>query len=350
MNVRRNPPMPAIRRPSGLLMQWHLTDRCNLRCSHCYQQGYTDAGLDFAAWEKILDRFRAFIAARPDAPALRGHVTVTGGEPFAHPGLPRLIERLHAERQHYSFALLSNGTLIDDALARRLAAWQPAFVQVSLDGGEATHDRIRGAGNFHRACDGLRHLVRHGVRTMISFTAQRSNYREFPEVARIGRGIGVSRVWADRMIPDEASQHEESLSAEETREFCLLMQEARAGAQGSTTEISMKRALQFLVSDDASYRCTAGDTLIAVMPNGDVYPCRRLPLRAGNLLESPLEEIYDGALFRELRGIGCETPPPEACRPCAFAAVCRGGLRCLSHALRGDVRAADPGCWLTDDY
>ena len=42
---------------------------------------------------------------------------------------------------------------------------------------------------------------------MISFTAQRSNYREFPEVARLGRQLKINRVWADRLIPEGQAQH-----------------------------------------------------------------------------------------------------------------------------------------------
>ncbi len=342
------PPAPQTPplRPPRLLLQWHLTDRCNLRCSHCYQPEYRAAGLDFATWQTILAQFKSFIAAGPDRsarPAIRGHITVTGGEPFTRHDFPALLDLFAADQALYSFAILTNGTLIDADMARRLATWRPAFVQISLDGTAETHDRIRGTGNFARAVQALECLVSHNVPSVISFTAQRDNYREFAAVARLASELGVTRIWADRIIPEAADALGKALTAAETRELFELMAQARQAQRHTTTQIAMKRALQFLFADDAPYRCTAGDTLMTIMPNGDVYPCRRLPIAVGNLLETPLETLYDCATFRSLRA---PAALPAACAPCAFASLCRGGLRCLSHAVTGDPLQRDPGCWL----
>ena len=108
----------------------------------------------------------------------------------------------------------------------------------------------------------------------------------------------------------------------------------------------MHRALQFLVGDGFPYHCTAGDMLITVLPNGDVVPCRRLPITVGNVIETPLEQLYyESPMLRSLRdrdrvSRGCET--------CACESLCRGGLRCLSYAVTGDPFRADPGCWISD--
>ena len=102
--------------------------------------------------------------------------------------LPRLMERLAADAS-LSVAVLTNGTLIDAAIARRLRSWRPRFVQVSLDGDRATHDRIRGAGAFDRAVTGLECLVREDIPAFMAFTAHRDNYRDVP---RRWRAWGVS--------------------------------------------------------------------------------------------------------------------------------------------------------------
>ena len=110
---------------------------------------------------------------------IQGQITLTGGEPFVWKELPNLLDRITARRQQYGFAILTNGTLVDTARAEQLRNWGARFVQVSIDGDRATHDRIRGPGNFDRALAGIRHLVRAGVRTYISFTAHRQNYGNF---------------------------------------------------------------------------------------------------------------------------------------------------------------------------
>jgi radical SAM protein with 4Fe4S-binding SPASM domain len=225
---------------------------------------------------------------------------------------------------------------------------QPRFVQVSIEGTAATHDALRGAGTHAAALQGVRHLVAAGVRTMLAFTAHRANFREFPAVARLGSRLKVARVWADRLIPHGQGQGLAGLSPAETREFIELMRQTRLHADsalsarlGRSTEIALHRALQFLGGGPA-YRCTAADSLITVMPDGTLYPCRRLPIAAGNLHCTPLAELYDGPLFRRLR----DPVPAAGCEECAYEKLCRGGLRCLSQSLYGSPDRADPGCWL----
>jgi radical SAM protein with 4Fe4S-binding SPASM domain len=338
-------------RPSKLLLQWHLSDRCNLRCAHCYQDDYRDHGAGMDGWLAVLEQFRGFLGST--SPRIQGHITVTGGEPFAHPEFPDLLDRFAELREEFTFAILCNGTLIDAAMANRLATWRPRFVQVSIEGRPATHDALRGAGNHAAVVAAIRQLVAAGVRTMIAFTAHRDNFREFPDVARLGRQLKVARVWADRLIPQGQGEGLAGLSVDETREFIELLRQTRLDGEsalsqrlgrraGAVTEIALHRALQFLAGGPA-YRCTAAESLITVMPDGTLYPCRRLPINAGNLHQNSLESLYDGPLFRQLRD---PASVADGCESCVYERLCRGGLRCLAYAGSGSLTAADPGCWL----
>jgi radical SAM protein with 4Fe4S-binding SPASM domain len=259
-----------------------------------------------------------------------------------------LLRVFHNNREYFSFAILSNGSFIDAPMAQRLQALGPHFVQVSIEGGQATHDRIRGPGNFDRTISALRYMVKAGVRTFISFTAHRNNFREFAEVARLGSKLRVSRVWADRLVPSGSASAlaEQMLSPDETREFFEIMQAAQtelAQYWFNRTEIGMHRALQFLVAGGRPYHCTAGDSLVTVQANGDLYPCRRMPIRVGNLMETPLTELYYNCdLFCCLRDRGKTS---RGCQGCFYSTLCCGGLKCLSYAVTGDPFKADPGCW-----
>ena len=234
-------------------------------------------------------------------------------------------------------------------MADRLRDLGPKFVQVSIEGIQATHDGIRGPGTFERTVEAINHLVGAHVPAIISFTAHRKNFREFPEVARLGRQLGVNRVWADRLIPSGsgATLRDQVMTPDETREFFGLMLQARSESKRSwfrkNTEISMRRALQFMVGGGKPYHCGAGDSLITVQPNGDLYPCRRMPIRVGNLMEKSLSELYYSAdLFQSLRD---RNRVSGGCEGCSHADRCRGGLKCLSYAVTGDPFHADPGCW-----
>jgi len=333
-------------------MQWHLTERCNLRCAHCYQSSYQADELPLPDLLRILHQYTELLARwsrQVKSGPVRGHITVTGGEPFVRRDFLDLLGVFREQRQHYSFAILTNGSFMDASMARRLRKLAPAFVQVSIEGSRQTHDNIRGEGNFDRTVAAIKHLVRARIRTMISFTTNRQNFREFPEVARLGQRLRVSRVWADRLIPcgSGAAMREQMLTPGETREFFQLMHQARSDAQQRwfrRTEVAMHRALQFLVAGGTPYHCTAGDSLITVGPNGDLYPCRRMPIRVGNLMETSLAELYyESDLFRALRD---RSRISEGCEGCMSTKLCRGGLKCLSYAVSGDPFTADPGCWL----
>ncbi|MGC9966753.1 MAG: radical SAM protein [Syntrophobacteraceae bacterium] len=354
--------MAVLYRPGNMLLQWHITERCNLRCAHCYQSSFADDEMDYIGLLAVLEQFKELLISwkrQEDPVGVRGHLTVTGGEPFLRPDFMDLLRTLFANRGLFTFAILTNGSFIDHAAASRLKKLTPSFVQVSMEGGRETHDRIRGPGTFDRAVSGVRRLVKEGVRTFISFTAHRDNYLEFPVVVDIARRLKVARVWADRFIPPVSGSSRAddvqtpcTLSPLETLHFFRLMHQARGEKTMGNwfrlkqTEVAMHRGIQFLVGGGVPYRCTAGDSLICILPNGDVYPCRRMPVKIGNVLETPLAKIYHGSdILHALRDgdrIG------DGCRKCFFARACRGGLRCLSYALSGSPFEADPGCWLSE--
>lgn len=307
--------------------------------------------LDWASLMRIWDQFRELRAQVMDRRAgkpTRFHVSVTGGEPFVRADAMQLLETIAAEPTLCSLAVLCNGLFIDDTLACRLAKLRLSYVQVSIDGSEATHDQIRGEGAHARAVSGIRHLTRHGVPVMLSFTATRENYSEFADVARLGASLGVRRVWADRCIPLGRGASGESPGPEETQQLLQSMHRESTSihAKRGTTEIAMHRALQFLEAGGLPYRCTAGSGLVTVLANGDVCPCRRMPIVVGNVIETPLSDIYWGNdTFQRLRD---NDVIPEGCERCFYSRTCRGGLRCLSYATYGTPFVGDPGCWLRD--
>jgi radical SAM protein with 4Fe4S-binding SPASM domain len=219
---------------------------------------------------------------------------------------------------------------------------------VSVDGRRETHNSIRGAASHERAVAGVTLLVGAGIPTYLSFTAHRGNYRDFPAVAKLGRRLGVARVWSDRMVPcgkgDHAGEH--MLTPDETRQFIGLMERERRRGWLQHSPVVLHRSLQFTAAGTTPYRCSAGDTLVTVLPNGDVCPCRRLPLVAGNMHCQPLEYLYrNSELFRSLRD---RERVSNGCEKCFYAHTCGGGARCIAWALHGDPFRADPGCWLAD--
>jgi radical SAM protein with 4Fe4S-binding SPASM domain len=330
-----------------LLLQWHITERCGARCRHCYQNGQAQAELPLAQLLSILDQYKALLDQWRGLSRqhIGGHITITGGDPFMREDFFQLLENLAGHRKWFTFAVLTNGLAIDGPTARSLESLSPQFVQLSLEGGRSVHDHLRGEGSFDRTTAAIAQLVLAGIPTLIAFTAHKGNFREFSKVAAIGRKLGVTRIWADRLVPlgRGGAMASRMLNPRETWELFVRMDKERAETNGKT-RIAMHRALQFMVAGGEPYRCTAGDTLLTILSNGDLVPCRRMPIVAGNVLHTAMADLYFGAdLFRQLRD---RTHFNAECAMCRHASTCRGGLRCLAHAVYGDPFKADPGCWV----
>ncbi len=332
--------------PDHLLLQWHITDQCNLRCRHCYQEDYKESGPEFQHLLGILDQYEILLSSLGGSGrGTRGQINITGGEPFVRNDFLQLLQEIRG--RGIPFAILTNGTLIDRDMARFLKALAPRFIQLSLEGAQERHDAIRGEGNYARVVKTLGFLKKAGINTVVSFTAQRENFRDFPVVADLCRRHGVARLWSDRLIPPGAENRDaaNTLSPGEAREFFSIMATA-SGGQGSKRKsgIAMHRALQFLATGEKPYRCNAGYGLITVMPDGTVLPCRRMPIPVGNLFHTSLAKIYrQSEMLQNLRD---PTHVCSGCESCVHARGCNGGLRCLAYALTGDPFRADPGCWL----
>lgn len=319
-------------------LQWHITHRCNLRCSHCYQKDY-EAFSDFAGLMTVLEQYSRFLAAN----GLRGHVNLTGGEPLTSPHLFPLCREL--AKRDMSFAILTNGTLIDRDKALDIASLGPRYVQVSIDGDLRTHDRIRSEGSWLAAFDGIDRLREQGVPVLVSFTAQKSNCRQLPRVAKACREHDVNLLWWDRVVTDNEADRKRLALNQRQFEY-LLRQSGRLYEKHRTGDgksmIGCGRALQFLACPESGgYVCNAGRGLLAVTAEGNLMPCRRLPFILGNVFEKEMTDLVrDSDRIDRLRSPAL----PTGCNGCPHGEKCGGGSRCVTCGQTGDAFRRDVNC------
>ena len=331
------------------ILQWHLTERCNLSCTHCYQnEAIIRDELSLEENFMVVDKFVNFIKTLNQNSCSKGILNITGGEPFIYKDLEPLLEYISKFKEYLSFNFLSNGTLINNKTIALLEKYRPIFVQVSIDGDKNSHDKIRGVGAFETSMSGIKRLKESGIRVLISFTAHRQNYKDFPKVVKIANSAGVDSVWSDRMIPEGVGvgMQDELLSPKETFEYVRLMKFEQIKNRlnpFTKTVVATGRSLQFVPYIDNAHQCVAGKAIFTLLPNGVVLPCRRLPVDIGNIKDKTFEEIYyENEFVQKLR---VPNPKIEGCEGCSFEKSCKGGLRCLSYSITGDPFKKDPGCW-----
>lgn len=316
------------------VIQWHITHLCNLRCKHCYQEEYNNH-MKKEDFYIILDKIEHFL----DGKILYPQINLTGGEPLLHPNIFEFLEEV--VKRKIKFAILTNGTMIDKGMAKKIKYYNPLFVQISIDGVEGTHDNIRGNGNFEKALQGIDNLKSENIKVLVSFTAQKSNYKELKGLTKICQKHKVDKLWWDRVVTDDENLY---LSTEEFKELVTDCNKLIHGFHPfqNYSCVNNQRSLQCLGTNDMGYRCGAGRSLIVILANGDVMPCRRLPFVIGNIKENELDDIIRNNLMKELASFYA----PAECLGCKDLNRCYGGSRCVTYAQTGELYKKDVNCFV----
>ncbi len=328
--------------PNRFVFQWHITDVCNMRCTHCYQTDYNFIGLEFTDLLKIFNQMQSFLIEKR---IKKAHINFTGGEPFLRNDFLKLLKIVKSSGT-FTFGILSNGYLPPKPILDELKNLNPSFIQISLEGNKKINDSIRGDGSFEKILEALKVYKTLGIKTILSFTANSSNYMVFQDVVKIARKHGVSKVWTDRYLPIGKSD-ELQLTTEQFRvlgELILRIKSKEGYHVLSHTQVVANRALQFLFVGGHPYKCSAGINLLAIAANGDLLPCRRLPIVVGNLLVQNLTGLFDNSSL--LNNLRKNEVSDDKCKSCHYKLACGGGLKYLSYALSGDFNVRDINCWI----
>lgn len=159
-----------------------LQYQCNYRCLHCFHGQLLDSDTSLTATEvaAIATHFRDAYSTET--------VVLLGGEPLLHPEFDEIAERVH--RLGLKVEIVTNG---HSGFLPKLEAASRflAFVRVSLDGMEGTHDRIRQPGSWSRALRTIRRLAELEVALGVTCTVTDQNIEEIPELASALADVGV---------------------------------------------------------------------------------------------------------------------------------------------------------------
>lgn len=356
-------PAPPLR-----LVFWETTQACNLACKHCRASavGWSDPQeLQFGEACRMMDAM-----AELGRPVL----VFSGGEPLMRKDIFELMGE--ARKRALPFALSTNGTLLDEAMADRVAAARPHRVSISLDGPDAaTHDAFRQSeGAFEASVAGIRRLRARGIEVQVNTSVTTHNAHQLPEIYNLVQRedccawhlFMLVPVGCGLQIPDEqrlAAGHYER---------CLrwfVQTQARASMEMKATcaphVVRIARQLfpagvpaAILDGDGVPARhpgrhpsaaagkgCLAGRGICFVSRFGQVQGCGYLPLAAGQLREQGLDEIWKGSdFFRRLRQPASEIG--GKCGACEYVQDCMG-CRARAFAATGSAFAEEPHCaWM----
>lgn len=344
------------------LVVWGVTNRCNLRCGHCYANSGRALENELTTQEA-----HSLIDELADIGVVA--IAFSGGEPMLRRDVFELTS--HANWRDIYVAMASNGTLITKSVAKKLKNSGVRYIEISIDGSGETHDMLRGVGGaFDSALEALKYCKEEGMLTCMAMTVTRQNYAEVPKVIGLAEEIGVDRFVHFNFIPTRRGKQMagEDLTPEDREKLLkLLYSKLRKGGIEvfSTAPQYAKVALQEEATPHFSFSfygglmggatkalaefisgCGAGRLYCGIEANGDVVPCVFMPIRVGNVRRKSFKEIWDNSsLLQALRDRenlkGC-------CAKCEYKYVC-SGCRSRAYAYYGDINAPDPGCILVKE-
>lgn len=346
---------------------WNMTQRCNLKCAHCYAHAVPVNGKDDINTEKAKEMI-ADLAAY-GAPVM----LFSGGEPLVRDDLTELAS--FATEKGMRAVISTNGTLITPAKAAELKQVGLSYVGISLDGMEDVHDGFRGVrGSFKKALEGIANCKAEGLKVGLRFTINRRNVAEIPGIFRLLDDLEVPRACFYHLVYSGRGSKliSEDLNHQETRDVLdLIMDETRAlfdkgkpkeiltvdnHADGPYVWMRLKRedparaeeVFKLLQYNEGN---NSGRGIGCISWDGKVHADQFWREHVfGNVLERPFSQIWDDAKIELLHKLKNKKEHVGGrCAKCRHLGICGGNFRARAEAYYGDVWAQDPACYLTDE-
>jgi len=258
-----------------------LTYRCNLRCVHCFiPEGLRNSDEELST-EQVFD----IIDQLADAGTLK--LTLSGGEPLFRQDFFAIAE--YARNRNMALGIISNGTLIDEAVVKRFKQLHFNDIAISLYGlTPQTHEAVTGVpGSLSRTVRAIKLLKENGFKVTIKTPVMKQNLCQVPELDNWCQALELGFnpnpiITCDINGSDRPRQH--SISEQGLRDFLVWQAKNEKDISTLTTV------------------CNSGICVVTISAQGEVYPCSVLRMRAGSLTKERFARIWaDSPVLKKLR-------------------------------------------------
>lgn len=323
-----------------LKVEYEITSRCNFNCIHCMSKTNRNGNeLSYTEIRELIDQL-------VDENTVE--MQFTGGEPFIREDLVEHIR--YANEKGLKVLVSSNGSLITDSISKELAKCSKCTVEISIDGPEEIHNKIRGNNNaYHLAIRGIKTLKKFNNRVMIESVINNINIKHIPYVYNLAQELGVYRyiIHNTRFLGNAKNNIEKLYPIKEELEAVQRFieekrKETKMQLQSPYLPIYNYSKLVGQVGKRRYFGCGASIYKCGIKEDGTIVPCLLFDEGTKNIRNTTIREAWNSQYFKAIREL--INLRSEGCDNCESRDICNKGCCLVSLDNSGSFLGEDISC------
>lgn len=313
----------ALFTPKPRMVQFPVCDRCNSRCIMCNR--WQKSREREISLDKISEVFTNRMFSRVE------DVSLHGGEPTLRNDLSEICRIIQDACPGLKRLWISTNGLGVGRIEKRMVEILKVMdfrriktldINVSIDGLEETHDRIRGVkGGFQQCIETIGMLKRlskeYPIKTTIGTVIQPLNLYQVEDMEKLAGDLQVPIVFQPLMFDKFFSIRGDSdltFSKDDIKEFQRII-ETKFVRGTSTTNFYWCDFLSIMEGGKRQSPCAFDRYVLSLYPTGEVLPCSREDwILFGNVYDRPVDQIWFGREANAIR----RRMKEEVCPTCSF--------------------------------
>ncbi|MEG0618407.1 MAG: radical SAM protein [Bacilli bacterium] len=282
-----------------LKLQWKITNKCNLKCSHCYLGNLSNELLSPDKLMKIVNKI---------VKTNIFEVTISGGEALLVSNLPLIVQNLI--NNNIKVNIFTNGMFLEDFLDKIFSKFNyhpSSKLQffVSIDGEKETHEKIRGIGTFDKTINGIIKAIEYGYNITTNTVLSSINYTEIHNLYKFLLKIGVNKIQISNIIIDgnatENLRLNKNMKKHVLEGFKTILKDypenrllyAEMPDDDCSTEVMLLSNNKKINLGIENWKCSAGIGKATIDYDGSLYCCPFMTgYCLGNVLDNDISTLW----------------------------------------------------------
>jgi len=299
------------------------TSGCNANCYYCFEKGIKANTMNIETANGVIKYITGFLQQNDTL-----EIEWFGGEPLLNTEVidhisSKLIDVCNDLNCKFSSTIISNGSIIDDAIASKMKdKWKVKLIQITLDGFSNDYDLIKNYNNkklynFYRVIDNIRKVAECGIHVSLRMNYDTTNYESLVKLINY--------------LKHELSEYDDiyyyvypvwSSFNEGSRDYFYSKTKA---------DLNMLKLFDLIVTNGLNTprqvsrlgykpnQCLAcSDNSFTILPDGSITKCSEAFFQViGNIKEGIIDiDMYNYWTRRDL---------DQKCVECEYLPICQGG-------------------------